>query len=215
MPETRDLDPRTAKRKEALIKAARKLFTEHGLARTTLEMITAEAGGSRRTIYELFGNKDGVFEAVVRDSTKHATAIIGEIQFSNLDLRESLIEFGFKLMSFLTAADTIKYLRLLISEVPRFPHVGKVFYESGLLEGRRILTAYFADQMTAGNLPKSDPEQAAIFLISLIKSDFDIRQFTYNGWEPRAPDLKQHVTDAVDMFLRGYGVASAKPLNTG
>ncbi len=213
MPETKDLDPRTAKRKEALISAARKLFTEHGLAGTTLEMITAEAGGSRRTIYELFGNKDGIFEAVVRDGTKHATSIIGEIQFSNLELRESLIEFGTKLMTFLTAADTIKYFRLLISEIPRFPHVGKVFYETGSLEGRRILAAYFTAQIAAGNWPKSDPEQAAIFLLSLIKSDLDIRQFTYSGWKPRTHDLQQHVTNAVDMFLRGYGVASAKPLN--
>ncbi len=45
--ETRKIDPRTLKRREAMIDAARELFCEHGLSGTTLEMITAEAGGSR------------------------------------------------------------------------------------------------------------------------------------------------------------------------
>ncbi|WP_417813789.1 TetR/AcrR family transcriptional regulator [Thalassospira alkalitolerans] len=206
MSETRKIDPRTLKRREAMIDAARELFCEHGLSGTTLEMITAEAGGSRRTIYELFGNKDGVFEAVIRDCTGRVTSIMADLELSQMPLRSALIHFGETLMTLLTTPETIRYMRLYLSEVPRFPHLGKVFYESGLMTGRRIIASYFERQMAEGTFPAGDAKQAAVFFTSLIKADYDFRQMTYVGWEPHAKDLHAHVLAAVDMFLRGYGL---------
>jgi AcrR family transcriptional regulator len=203
--DSKKIDPRTLKRREAMIEAARELFCEHGLAGTTLEMITAEAGGSRRTIYELFGNKDGVFEAVIRDCTGRVTSMLADLDLTHKPLRDALIEFGETLMTVLTTSETIRYLRLYLSEVPRFPHLGKVFYESGLMTGRRIITDYFENQMKLGNFPKGNAEQAAVFFTSLLKADYDFRQMTYVGWEPQEKDLHEHVIAAVDMFLRGYG----------
>ena len=207
---SKKIDPRTVKRREVIIEVARELFCEHGLTGTTLEMITAEAGGSRRTIYELFGNKDGVFEAVIRDCTGRITSIMADLEMSQKPLRDALIEFGETLMTVLTTSDTIRYLRLFLSEVPRFPHLGKVFYESGLMTGRRIITNYFKGQMEQGHFPKGDPKQAAVFFVSLLKADYDFRQMTYVGWEPQAKDLHAHVIAAVDMFLRGYGLDPAE-----
>ncbi len=204
--DTKKIDPRTLKRREAMIEAARELFCEHGLAGTTLEMITAEAGGSRRTIYELFGNKDGVFEAVIRDCTGRVTSVMADLELSQLPLRAALIEFAETLMTLLTSPDTIRYMRLFLAEVPRFPKLGKVFYESGLMKGRRIITSFFERQMAEGNFPKGDAKQAAVFFTSLVKADYDFRQMTYMGWEPQAKDLHSHVIAAVDMFLRGYGI---------
>ena len=203
--DNRKIDPRTVKRRDAMIDAARELFCEHGLAGTTLEMITAEAGGSRRTIYELFGNKDGVFEAVIRDCTGQITSVMADLELSQLPLRAALIEFAETMMTLLTSPDTIRYLRLFLAEVPRFPKLGQVFYESGLMTGRRIITSYFERQMAEGNFPKGDAKQAAVFFTSLVKADYDFRQMTYMGWEPQAKDLHSHVIAAVDMFLRGYG----------
>jgi AcrR family transcriptional regulator len=204
------IDPRTLKRRDAMIEAARELFCEHGLAGTTLEMITAEAGGSRRTIYELFGNKDGVFEAVIRDCTGRVTSIMADLELTQLPLRAALIHFGETLMTLLTTPDTIRYMRLFLAEVPRFPQLGKVFYESGLMTGRRIITSYFERQMAEGKFPQNDPKQAAVFFTSLLKADYDFRQMTYMGWEPQAQDLHAHVIAAVDMFLRGYGLDPEK-----
>lgn len=203
---TEHLNPRTLKRRDAMISAARELFCEHGFAGTTLEMITAEAGGSRRTIYELFGNKDGVFEAVIRDCTGRITSIMAGLELTDLPLRAALIHYGETLMELLTAPDTIRYMRLFLSEVPRFPKLGKIFYETGLMNGRRIITSYFERQMNEGRFPKGDPRQAAIFFSSLIKADYDIRQMSYVDWEPQAKDLRSHVIGSVDMFLRGYGL---------
>jgi AcrR family transcriptional regulator len=206
------IDPRTEKRREAIIEAARELFCEHGLAGTTLEMITAKAGGSRRTIYELFGNKDGVFEAVIRDCTGRITKIMRDLPVSQKPLRDTLIKFGNNLMTALTGSDTLRYMRMFLAEVSRFPHLGQIFYESGLMTGRRLMSSYFEQQMHLGNFPKGDPELAASFLISLIKSDYDIRQVTFIKWVPRTANLEEHVTIAVDLFLAGYGLG--QPIGT-
>ncbi len=45
--------------------AAQQLFFKHGFDETSLEMIINETGGSRRSIYNEFGNKQGLLLAVV------------------------------------------------------------------------------------------------------------------------------------------------------
>ena len=53
-------------RGESILEAAKNLFLKHGYAQTSLEMIIAEAGGSRRSIYNEFGNKQGLLTSVIQ-----------------------------------------------------------------------------------------------------------------------------------------------------
>ena len=50
-----------------LIRAARAQFTEHGYAQTSTEAIVHLAGVTRGALYHHFGNKEGLFKAVVAE----------------------------------------------------------------------------------------------------------------------------------------------------
>ena len=63
---------RAASRRAALIASARKHFVQKGFEATSLDDLIADAGGSRRNIYDLFGGKEGILSAVIEQ-------IIGEI----------------------------------------------------------------------------------------------------------------------------------------
>ena len=62
------LDPDSpAPRRSAILRAARICFLDRGFVRTTLSDIIALSGGSRATIYEEFGNKEGLFVALIAE----------------------------------------------------------------------------------------------------------------------------------------------------
>jgi AcrR family transcriptional regulator len=58
---------RTEKKEEAIRRAAMRLFQTHGFRKVTIREIAREASVSQVTIYNHFGNKDGLVQEVVRD----------------------------------------------------------------------------------------------------------------------------------------------------
>src|SRR5258708_3587365 len=59
--------PRLAARRHAFLEAATAVFLEKGYANATLDDIIARSGGSRQTLYSLFGGKQGLFEALIAE----------------------------------------------------------------------------------------------------------------------------------------------------
>jgi TetR/AcrR family transcriptional regulator len=53
---------------DAILQAGRALFTSKGFASTTVREICREAGVTAPVLYYHFGNKEGLFEAVVEDT---------------------------------------------------------------------------------------------------------------------------------------------------
>src|SRR3546814_4201594 len=59
------------RRQSAILDAAESLFLEQGYERTSLAEIVKRSGGSLATLYELFGNKQGLLRAIAdRKSTR-------------------------------------------------------------------------------------------------------------------------------------------------
>ncbi|MBO3734987.1 TetR/AcrR family transcriptional regulator [Glycomyces niveus] len=54
--------------REKLLRAAREVFAEHGLAHTRISDIAARSGVNRERVYGYFGSKEGLFDAVVNDA---------------------------------------------------------------------------------------------------------------------------------------------------
>ena len=54
-----------------LIAAARQAFAEHGYAAASMDDLTAAAGLTRGALYHSFGNKRGLFAAVVEQMVTH------------------------------------------------------------------------------------------------------------------------------------------------
>ncbi len=60
------MEERTAR--DAILRAARNLFTSKGFASTAVREICQEAGVTAPVLYYHFGSKEGLFEAVVEDT---------------------------------------------------------------------------------------------------------------------------------------------------
>ena len=67
---------RLDRRRRAIVASARELFVEQGFTRTTLGHVVDRSGGSMATIYKLFGNKEGLLDAVVFQKASSGEALV-------------------------------------------------------------------------------------------------------------------------------------------
>ena len=52
-------------RRDAILRAARLCFLDRGFIRTSISDVIALSGGSRATVYDEFGSKEGLFAALI------------------------------------------------------------------------------------------------------------------------------------------------------
>jgi AcrR family transcriptional regulator len=69
--------------KQRLLKAATKEFVERGVAGARVDRIAAKAQANKRLIYDYFGDKDGLFDAVLDKLTEEG---IGAVPIDATDL---------------------------------------------------------------------------------------------------------------------------------
>ena len=203
---------RSDARRRAILDVASEVFLAQGYAAASMSEIAARLGGSKGTLYNYFRSKEELFGAFIADTCQGpAVAIfdplppIGE----GRSVRESLIDLGFSLMTFLWTEQLVALHRLIVAEVGRFPEIGRMFYEAGPRRGELRFADYFEAAMAAGHIPPADPMMVGQRLKDLVLSDVYLRMMWGVLPPPRPEELREHVAGSVDIFLRAFGAAGA------
>lgn len=200
--------PATARgqaRRVAMIDAARAVFLEQGYERTTLDMVIARAGGSRRTLYECFGDKAGLFRAVIEMHTADLLDQLEAVPLASAKPEQALTQIGRIYLSMVLSEDALGLYRLLVAEVPKFPELGETFYQGGPQKLRQHLMDYLKRQHMAGDLNIANPLLAARQFFGLIKSDHQMSALLCPSDNLACGgDLDAEVGAAVRLFLAGY-----------
>lgn len=105
----------SASTKRALIEVARKHFTEHGYAGTSLDTIVAGAQVTKGALYHHFSGKQGIFEAVFERVEDDASKTIKRALRGSKDPWEKALE---GLRAFLGVVQDPTYQRVVIQEGP-------------------------------------------------------------------------------------------------
>ena len=79
------LSQRGQKRQQAILEAATETFLQHGYEGTTLNMIIVRAGGSRRSLYDYFGDKQGLINNCMREMLKRLHLISLQYKAATID----------------------------------------------------------------------------------------------------------------------------------
>lgn len=112
--------------------AARALFLQHGYAQVSTAALAKQAGISKETLYSRFPSK----EAVLVDLLEHllASGDPATLQVPQLsgqeDLERAFRQLAEALLAEITRRENVEIARIVIAEVPRFPHIGKIFRHS-------------------------------------------------------------------------------------
>lgn len=188
-------------RRIAVLDVAEKLFLSKGFSNVTLNTIIAEAGGSRRVIYEHFGDKTGLFQAVFERIVRRVDAELEGVHEIDSEPRESLCRLGENLLKVLTSYPTLPLFALVLSESQRVPVIGQMFYGAVPQKAYSVLADYFDRQIALGIFRPVDTAVAARQFLGMIREDVHLRCVLQPDYRPSEGDIKKVVAGAVDMLL--------------
>ncbi|MDO7830096.1 TetR/AcrR family transcriptional regulator [Providencia huashanensis] len=191
--------PKGKRRNQALITAAADIFRQYGFEGATLDMIIERAGGSRSTLYKNFGDKEGLFAAVV-------AAMIDDIfiepneKAPKLDTIEMVLSFyGSRFLLNVLKPQSIGLYRLILGEYNRFPEISQAFFEQGPVKSYRSLTQKLSQ------LPDVKVDETTLLSISsrfleMLKADVFITTFCVADFKPSDEFIEQQITLSVDII---------------
>jgi AcrR family transcriptional regulator len=197
-----------AAKRISIIEAAGNVFCREGYAGANIDLIAAEAGVSRQTVYNHHGDKEKLFVAVVRDLTDRANAGV----FATLstfpdhpqDIEADLVAFAMRLNRNCICNRDGKFLRKLIqAESERYPELFAAWRDEGPGKTVSALAARFARLAHAGHLEIGDPDVAARQFLALINADLQMSMML--GLTPTDSEVLNAATNAVRTFLRAFG----------
>ena len=161
---------KSTEKTEAILKGAMGEFLAHGYAATSMDRVAKTAGVSKATVYSYFGDKEGLFNALIQALAKEKfqTAIgLQEPQFLEKDPKIVLRELAGKILDHAIGDRTFQnFIRIIIGESGRFPELAKAYVNNLAKPAIEILTQYFKSHPEL-NLPDEEAT-VRIFMGSLI-----------------------------------------------
>ena len=190
-------------RREALLRAAAEVFFEQGYAATSIDAIIERAGGSKRNIYNEFGNKQGLFSAIVKESADKVLSTLVIEQIEGHDLRSTLTAFGQHLMGVYMSPTLIGIYRIAVTEANRFPDLVKSFYEQGPGRATSRLAEVLEVAKKRGEIRTDDCLRLAGHFVGMIRDNLHLQVVLGLRTAPSDEEAQEAVGSAVEVFLNG------------
>ncbi|MET8456553.1 TetR/AcrR family transcriptional regulator [Streptomyces parvulus] len=210
MPSTKTLREGSTPKRAAILAAARELFLANGFDRSSVDAVAARAEVSKRTVYDYFGDKRTLLQAVVDTVGESLVTTIRRILDDTLtdvadltetaDLEDVLVAFSMRIATdMLGSAEYATLQRLVRTQAGSVPEGG----ENALADTPdEALAERFAALAEAGLLDVPDARLAADQFIALT---FNVPLNRY-GSANAAEDgrVRPLVVEGVRTFLRAY-----------
>ncbi|MFE1168693.1 TetR/AcrR family transcriptional regulator [Nocardiopsis sp. NPDC058789] len=202
---------RSAVKREAITEAALRVFLREGYARASVDAIAADAGVSKRTIYNHFEDKQRLFLTIVTQSSATLAADHAEATARHLasatDARTALVGFEDEWLSPLgRRADHTALVRLLIGEATHFPEAARAWSDSGSERVVGALAAHLRGLADRGllEITEGGEEAAAGHYLALVRGPANSRSF-FGALPLTDGERIATVRSGVDAFLRIHG----------
>ena len=190
-------------RRRAMIEAAWQVMQEKGCEAATLSDIIAVSGGSRATLYEAFGGKDGLIEAAVAERCSAFGQSMQLVLDERNDPQTVLETLGYAFLTKVFAPESTRTLGIFVSEGGRFPNMIETFLRHGPSALTSRIARYLADATRAGRLQVDEPELAADLFLSMLQGQWLLRVMANNEAPPTPEALRKRARFAVSIFLNG------------
>lgn len=193
-----------AARLAALVEAAARVFLEHGYGGASIAAIAREARVTARTIYVKFGDKNGLFEAVIRHVRDRMTAEGPAFELDPRAPEPVLRDYARNFLWTMTRNEVVRIQRMLIAECERFPEMAAAYHQAGPARMLERLTAYFGrDDVRALLDARFTPASLTSQFHATLLNDAWRRQLLGLDAPPDRETVDARADAAVSLFLRG------------
>jgi len=192
-----------AERRAAILKAGMEVFLEKGYVGSSVDEVVRRAGGSKRTVYKYFENKEGLFAAIVAGLLEEMMAPLQPEITDERGLYDTLELLGRNYLAVLLKEESLMIYRTMVSEGVRYPELAQRFYASGPDAAVKRLASYLERQTGLDVLSVGDTQAAARQYYSMVRSDIHMRA-ALGIAIPADDEIEQSISRAVDLFLKEY-----------
>jgi TetR/AcrR family transcriptional regulator, mexJK operon transcriptional repressor len=194
-------------RKVDILNAAATIFPQKGYLETTLNDIAREAGVAVSTVYQHFRSKEELFLDLadsinfIHSMENINSALEGRNDICDYNgLRETMIRVA---NAFLFAPlMNVEIIRLFITEVKRFPTIGKIYRERLMAPGEVRLGEFLKLQMERGIFHSVEPRLAASAFYGMFLNTI-ISEYLFMDRDMEYMPSPEGVAAMVEIFLRG------------
>ncbi|MCZ8137534.1 MAG: TetR/AcrR family transcriptional regulator [Porphyrobacter sp.] len=197
--------PLDAAKRQAIIETASHLFFHNGYAATSIEQVAADAGVSKVTIYNQFGDKRALFAAAVECECEKMRGHFSLEAMPQGTIRDRLTAIGEAVVAFLFRPEMTRFDRRIAAETEHEPAIGAAFLEAGPRRMKRAFAAWLQHAHASGDLAIADAELAAEQFVSLCKGMGDLEHRF--GTDVTPESCRSRIDGAVRLFLAAYGTA--------
>lgn len=157
-------------------------------------------GASKETLYSWFGDKAGLFAALVERQAEATNERVEAALTRDGDVRATLSDFARNLLGLLLGGRSLAINRAAIAELSTAPDLAERLLAHGRHRTGPLVESYLARQAALGHLRIGDPADAFQTLYGLIVRDLQIRALL--GEPPPSPEaIAEQAAVAVDRFL--------------
>lgn len=198
-----------AARRAEILDAAFAVFAEKGFSGATMLAIARRAQASKETLYAWFGNKDRLFEALLRARLERIGRAAPPAALpEDTDVHARLAAFARQQLAAFTHPEYIALFRIFTSEAPRSPGLRRIIRD---MLSRQALAGAMADYRARGWIDfDAEPEQVAAIFMRMIESNW-VGLLFYKIID-RVSDgaIAAHADLVTRIFLDGLAAASQR-----
>ncbi len=156
-----------------LLEAATALFAERGYAGTSVGEIVARAGVTKPVLYYYFGNKEGIFQAIMEEAARLQEEVIGEVLGSRGHVLERLgLLFDRVYQGVSEHPDLMRTIHALALAPPQgSPSFDLEPMHRAMVEA---IKAIYTDGVLQGEVEARDPEEVAYLVLSVLGFCLDL-----------------------------------------
>jgi len=188
-------------RRAQILETAARLFLAHGYAGVSVDTVVANVGGSKTNVYSQFGNKEGLFTAVVTELCERFQFDLLALNLDGLNLANGLRLIGKTLLRNLLQEEHIAFQRLITAESARYPSLAEAWFKAGPQRSRDFIAAFLEKKKQSGEFTMPDTTKCASLYHSMLV--FDPVYLGMVGQRPSSQAIDSHVDQCVSIFTTG------------
>jgi AcrR family transcriptional regulator len=200
----------TAARRQEIVELVAPLFLEQGYELVTIDDIVARIGGSKRTLYQRFGGKAGLFELVIKDYC----ASVHRDLFKDVDKRASiekqLVVIGTHFLNLILDPRILAQHRLMVSMGRTFPALSQMFFKAGPRRAYELIADWIRAQQANGKVASGNALTFAELFLDMLTGKHQLALLTSSFDATSPEEIDKTVKAAVKLFLNGLRPRSAQ-----
>lgn len=205
--------PKDLAKRKAILEAAKDLFPRCGYDRISMDVIAAEAGVSKLTVYSHFKDKNTLFAAAVKARCEEQLPSRAfAMPTASVPIASVLTTIAERFHALACSADAMEMYRTMAARAPANDNLAQIFFDAGPKRTLDALEQLLRKAHRAGKLDVPDPHKSAEHFFVLVKGLAHMCALIGCAALPQGDETQAHIRSVVELFVRAHAPAESPPL---